>query len=98
MVASLRRNFSSDTLVAGQTTSFNKVKVQRSDDDLKNRILKLVLPRRSATTVLQNWVDEGRRVSLPELRRISKVLLKRQRFKHALEVFFCYIYFLFGKF
>lgn len=86
IVASLSRNFSSDALLEGKTTSFSVVKVYRSDDDLKIRILKLVLSQRSATTVLQNWVDEGRRVSLPELRRISKVLLKRRRVEHALEV------------
>ncbi|GMP45812.1 hypothetical protein CsSME_00014195 [Camellia sinensis var. sinensis] len=56
------------------------------NDDLKNRVLGLVFPRRSATIVLQNWVDEGHKVSIFELRRISTQLMKFQRYKHALEV------------
>ncbi|GMP45814.1 hypothetical protein CsSME_00014195 [Camellia sinensis var. sinensis] len=57
------------------------------NDDLKNRVLGLVFPRRSATIVLQNWVDEGHKVSIFELRRISTQLMKFQRYKHALEIF-----------
>ncbi|XP_027179284.1 pentatricopeptide repeat-containing protein At5g27460-like [Coffea eugenioides] len=47
------------------TESFNKAhKIDKDDGGgggcLKTRILKLVYPRRSATAVLQNWVEEGR--------------------------------------
>ncbi|KAM7518529.1 hypothetical protein LguiB_017491 [Lonicera macranthoides] len=55
-------------------------------DDLRARLLKLIFPRRSATTVLQSWVDEGRKVSVLELRRISKKLMNYRRYKHALEM------------
>ncbi|KAK9166239.1 hypothetical protein Scep_001430 [Stephania cephalantha] len=56
------------------------------DDDLKSRIFRLRLPKRSATTALQNWVAEGNRVTISELRNIGKELRKRQRYKHALEI------------
>ncbi|XP_076888726.1 pentatricopeptide repeat-containing protein At5g27460-like [Bidens hawaiensis] len=43
-------------------------------------------PRRTATSVLQNWVGEGRKVSIYDLREISNQLVRRRRYKHALEV------------
>ncbi|KAK8568330.1 hypothetical protein V6N13_106253 [Hibiscus sabdariffa] len=55
-------------------------------DDLKSRIFRLRLPKRSATTVIEKWVGEGNRVSISDLRQISKDLRKFQRFKHALEI------------
>lgn len=65
------------------------------NNDLWARISGLVFPRRSATMVLQKWVDEGNRVSGSELRRISKQLVKFKRYKHALEVFvwcfYCFV-------
>lgn len=84
------RHFSSETISKLSSESFNKAhKIDKDDDGgggLKTRILKLVYPRRSATAVLQNWVEEGSgRVSVSELRCISRLLVKRQRFKHALE-------------
>ncbi|KAL8252787.1 hypothetical protein R6Q59_036480 [Mikania micrantha] len=54
--------------------------------DLKSKLLSLVHPRRSATSVLQNWASEGRKVSIYDLRGISKQLVQRGRCKHALEV------------
>ncbi|MBA0698741.1 hypothetical protein Goari_000437, partial [Gossypium aridum] len=57
-------------------------------DDLRSRIFRLRLPKRSATTVIEKWVGEGNRVSISDLRQISKDLRKSQRFKHALEVYF----------
>ncbi|PPR88385.1 hypothetical protein GOBAR_AA32305 [Gossypium barbadense] len=54
-------------------------------DDLRSRIFQLRLPKRSATTVIEKWVGEGNRVSISDLRQISKDLRKSQRFKHALE-------------
>ncbi|XP_057978195.1 pentatricopeptide repeat-containing protein At5g09450, mitochondrial [Malania oleifera] len=56
------------------------------NDDLKSRIFRLRLPKRSATNVLQRWVHEGNRITLSELRHISKELRKSQRHKHALEI------------
>ncbi|KAH1030965.1 hypothetical protein J1N35_043139 [Gossypium stocksii] len=55
-------------------------------DDLRSRIFRLRLPKRSATTVIEKWVGEGNRVSISDLRQISKDLRKSQRFKHALEI------------
>lgn len=55
-------------------------------DDLRSRIFQLRLPKRSATTVIEKWVGEGNRVSISDLRQISKDLRKSQRFKHALEI------------
>ncbi|KAJ4967483.1 hypothetical protein NE237_019332 [Protea cynaroides] len=55
-------------------------------DDLKSRILRLRFPKRSATAAIQKWVGEGNKVTLSELRQISKHLRKSQRYKHALEI------------
>uniref|UniRef100_A0A6N2LVU0 Protein kinase domain-containing protein n=1 Tax=Salix viminalis TaxID=40686 RepID=A0A6N2LVU0_SALVM len=59
---------------------------KENEDDLKGRIFRLRLPKRSATNVIEKWVREGNAVSASELRHISKELRKSQRFKHALEV------------
>ncbi|WMV10993.1 hypothetical protein MTR67_004378 [Solanum verrucosum] len=54
--------------------------------DLKKRILKVVSSGVNPTrSVLENWVDEGRRVCLNELRVIIRQLMKRRRFGPALE-------------
>ncbi|CAM8967661.1 unnamed protein product [Rhodiola kirilowii] len=52
------------------------------DDDLKSRILRLRLPKRSAMNVIQKWVNEGNGVTDSQLRQISKELRKCQRYKH----------------
>ncbi|GAV66793.1 PPR domain-containing protein [Cephalotus follicularis] len=57
-----------------------------SKGDLKREILRLRYPRRSATAVIQNWVNEGHKITVPELRYISSQLVKTKRFKHALEI------------
>ncbi|EXB57865.1 hypothetical protein L484_001062 [Morus notabilis] len=54
-------------------------------DDVKSRIFRLRLPKRSATNVLQRWISEGNQISISELRQISKDLRKSHRYKHALE-------------
>ncbi|XP_017224208.1 pentatricopeptide repeat-containing protein At5g09450, mitochondrial [Daucus carota subsp. sativus] len=59
---------------------------QESVDDLKSRIFRVRLPKRSVTNVLQNWVSEGREIGVSELRKITKELRQSQRFKHALEL------------
>ncbi|KAF8404672.1 hypothetical protein HHK36_009560 [Tetracentron sinense] len=56
------------------------------EDDIKSRIFRLRFPKRSATTVLQKWIGEGNKLTISELRQISKELRKSQRYKHALEV------------
>lgn len=56
------------------------------DDDLRSRILRLRLPKRSATNVLQKWVLQGNSIPVSELRDISKELRSSQRYKHALEI------------
>ena len=55
-------------------------------DDLRSRIFRLRLPKRSATNILQKWVLEGNTIVVSELRDISKELRRSERFKHALEV------------
>ncbi|KAG7554684.1 Pentatricopeptide repeat [Arabidopsis suecica] len=62
--------------------------VQESEekDDLKSRIFRLRLPKRSATTVLEKWVGEGNQITINQLREISKELRRTRRYKHALEV------------
>ncbi|KAH7865364.1 hypothetical protein Vadar_005652 [Vaccinium darrowii] len=57
-----------------------------ADDDLKSRIFRLRLPKRSATTVLQKWASEGREITASDLRLISRELRNSRRFKHALEI------------
>ncbi|KAI3961328.1 hypothetical protein MKX01_007042 [Papaver californicum] len=59
---------------------------QENDDNLKTRLFKLRFPKRSATTAIQKWVNEGNQVTLPELRQLAKDLNKYHRFKHALEI------------
>ncbi|KAK1402358.1 Pentatricopeptide repeat-containing protein [Heracleum sosnowskyi] len=59
---------------------------QESVDDLKSRIFRVRLPKRSVTNVLQNWVNEGHQISISDLRKITKELRQSQRFKHALEL------------
>ncbi|XP_059297074.1 pentatricopeptide repeat-containing protein At5g09450, mitochondrial [Lycium ferocissimum] len=59
---------------------------EENQDDLKSRIFSLRLPKRSATNVLQRWVNEGRQIEISDLRYISKELRKSRKFKHALEI------------
>ncbi|CAI9116200.1 OLC1v1017289C1 [Oldenlandia corymbosa var. corymbosa] len=85
------RYFSSVTISNGKTLKLGKAhEIGNGGNDggqLKARILKVVNPRRSAQAVLQKWVDGGGGwVSISELRSISKMLLNRRRFKHALEI------------
>ncbi|WCJ18818.1 Pentatricopeptide repeat-containing protein At5g09450 mitochondrial [Euphorbia peplus] len=62
------------------------VEDSNEDDDLRCRIFRLRLPKRSATNIIQKWINEGNSVTAAELRNISKELRKYQRFKHALEI------------
>ncbi|KAJ0024568.1 hypothetical protein Pint_08414 [Pistacia integerrima] len=56
------------------------------DGELESNILSLKFPWRSATTVIQNWVDSGHGITISELRFIYRKLLKFKRYKHALEI------------
>ncbi|XP_062078878.1 pentatricopeptide repeat-containing protein At5g27460 isoform X2 [Humulus lupulus] len=58
----------------------------RTKNDFKGKILRLKYPSGCATTVLQNWVDHGYKVSFHELRRFSTQLLKLNRHDHALQI------------
>lgn len=60
-------------------------------DDLKSRIFRVRLPKRSVTNVLQRWVGEGNQITISDLRTISKDLRKSHRYKHAFEVH-CVLY------
>ncbi|CAA2950954.1 Hypothetical predicted protein [Olea europaea subsp. europaea] len=55
-------------------------------DDLKSRIFRLRLPKRSATNILQKWTSEGNKITISDLRSISRDLRKSHRYKHALEI------------
>ncbi|KVH87901.1 pentatricopeptide repeat-containing protein At5g27460 [Cynara cardunculus var. scolymus] len=76
------RGISSNTLSAFPSQPSKET----NNIDLVNQLLFLKYPRRSATNVLQNWVSEGRKVSIYDLRHISKQLVRHGRYKHALEV------------
>lgn len=70
----------------GTETLDDPVPNPQSGDDLKGRIFRLRLPKRSATNIIQKWVSEGNFVTLSELRHISRELRKSHRYKHALEI------------
>jgi hypothetical protein len=81
----LSRFLSSET----QTSEFLEESLNsQENDDLRSRIFRLRLPKRSATNILDRWVGEGNQITISELRQISKELRKFQRYKHALEVRF----------
>uniref|UniRef100_A0ACD5V7D3 Uncharacterized protein n=1 Tax=Avena sativa TaxID=4498 RepID=A0ACD5V7D3_AVESA len=60
--------------------------VAGEDDDLRSRVFRLRLAKRSATEALDRWASEGRAAPAPELRRIARDLSRARRYKHALEV------------
>nr|XP_011458411.1 PREDICTED: pentatricopeptide repeat-containing protein At5g09450, mitochondrial isoform X2 [Fragaria vesca subsp. vesca] len=66
--------------------SFCSGALSQEIDDLKSRILRVRLPKRSVTNVLERWVHQGNQITISELRQISKELRMSQRHKHALEV------------
>ncbi|KAK9270248.1 hypothetical protein L1049_025825 [Liquidambar formosana] len=95
-LASLRRISPPPLTLFGTPTSWRPISSRTSPvdildessitHDLTSRMFRLKFSRRSATTVLQNWVDEGHKVKVSEFRRISRQLMKSQRYKHALEI------------
>ena len=58
----------------------------KPEGDLRSRIFRLRFPKRSATEAVERWVEEGGKVSVQELRQITRELRRAQRYKHALEV------------
>uniref|UniRef100_A0A0D9W5M9 Pentacotripeptide-repeat region of PRORP domain-containing protein n=1 Tax=Leersia perrieri TaxID=77586 RepID=A0A0D9W5M9_9ORYZ len=57
------------------------------EEDLRGRIFRLRLAKRSATEALERWAGEGRAApAAAELRRIARDLSRSRRYKHALEV------------
>ncbi|KAF5731922.1 pentatricopeptide repeat-containing protein [Tripterygium wilfordii] len=79
----VRRCLSTD---AGRSEIEDEEAIFMEKDDLRSRIFRLRLPKRSASNVIQRWVSEGKPVTIFELRQISKDLRKSQRYKHALEI------------
>ncbi|KAJ1271253.1 hypothetical protein BS78_06G115000 [Paspalum vaginatum] len=59
---------------------------EEDGDDLRGRIFRLGLAKRSATAALEKWSGEGRAAPAAELRRIARDLSRVRRYKHALEV------------
>ncbi|XP_077214323.1 pentatricopeptide repeat-containing protein At5g09450, mitochondrial-like isoform X3 [Tasmannia lanceolata] len=80
----LPRPFSSGAFKIDESPSPSDSSV--SDEDLKTRIFRLRFPKRSATTVLDRWVGEGKKITISELRQIAKDLRKSQRYNHALQI------------
>ncbi|XP_019425882.1 PREDICTED: pentatricopeptide repeat-containing protein At5g09450, mitochondrial [Lupinus angustifolius] len=79
--------FMSSGAVSSDFVDESSSSVVEDGDDLKSRILRLRLPKRSATNILQKWVLEGNPpITAPQLRDISKDLRRSQRYKHALEI------------
>ncbi|CAI9765385.1 unnamed protein product [Fraxinus pennsylvanica] len=72
------------TTIREEHADYNTEEGQK--DDLKSRIFRLRLPKRSATNILQKWISEGNKISTSDLRSISRDLRTSHRYKHALEV------------
>lgn len=81
--SNISRSFSSSVLTG---ECIEESPIPEEKDDLKSRIFRLRLPKRSATNVLEKWVHEGNQITIYELRQISKELRNYRRFKHALEI------------
>lgn len=81
------RNCGFSRLLSSGASSTDLVEDYVENDDLKSRIFRLRQPKRSATNVIQKWINEGNQITISQLRLISKDLRKSQRYKHALEVF-----------
>lgn len=75
------KSYSADAAIGGSLVDESEEK-----DDLKSRIFRLRLPKRSVTTVLEKWAGEGNQITVNELREISRELRRTRRYKHALEV------------
>ncbi|XP_004501675.1 pentatricopeptide repeat-containing protein At5g27460 isoform X2 [Cicer arietinum] len=54
--------------------------------NLKSLIAGFKPSKRSPLPVLQNWIDQGNKISQSELKFISRTLIKSKRYNHAFEV------------
>uniref|UniRef100_A0A5B7BC17 Pentatricopeptide repeat-containing protein n=1 Tax=Davidia involucrata TaxID=16924 RepID=A0A5B7BC17_DAVIN len=86
LIRSLSSSASTSELLLDKPQNFADEENESGNDDLKSRVFRLRLPKRSAANVLQKWVSEGNQVTISDLRHISKELRKSQRYKHALEI------------
>ncbi|VFQ65040.1 unnamed protein product [Cuscuta campestris] len=82
VATSWRRNLSSRSLPVDETASSGERR-RGTSDELRRRIFNSSW---STTAVLRNWVNQGRKASASELRPVSRLLIKRRRFKQALEI------------
>eukprot|EP01018_Ginkgo_biloba_P007810 Gb_14577 [translate_table: standard] len=72
--------------VSSKASSVGNVsEAETEPDTLYRRLSRLGNPRLSATSVLERWIQEGRKVKKWELQRIIKQLRRYRRYKHALE-------------
>ncbi|GMY07008.1 pentatricopeptide repeat-containing protein At5g27460 [Fagus crenata] len=55
-------------------------------NELVREIFRLKSPKRSVIALLQNRFEQGHKLSVSELRRISRQLLNSKRYEHALEI------------
>ncbi|GAB2292022.1 hypothetical protein Dimus_026270 [Dionaea muscipula] len=81
----IKYQYSSDALRSTETLDESLSSTESSPDDLKSRIFRLRLPKRSATVVIDKWVSEGNQLTISQLRSISMELRGSRRYKHALE-------------
>ncbi|KAI3877592.1 hypothetical protein MKX03_037725 [Papaver bracteatum] len=56
---------SSSGSISSITNHIEEEESSENDDNLKTRLFKLRFPKRSATTSIQNWINEGNQVTLP---------------------------------
>ncbi|GER55554.1 pentatricopeptide repeat-containing protein [Striga asiatica] len=75
-----------ETITAAHAEIVDDFPEEEEKDDLKSRIFRLRLPKRSVTTVLEKWVGEGNEITISDLRSISRDLRISHRYKHALEI------------
>ncbi|GLU16117.1 hypothetical protein SLE2022_325670 [Rubroshorea leprosula] len=84
LFAATRRLISS---VASPTHAVNKpLREATTKETLWSTILKLKSPTQRATTVLQNWIESGNKVTVTELRCVLRQLKISRRYHHALEI------------
>ncbi|GAU32488.1 hypothetical protein TSUD_316950 [Trifolium subterraneum] len=69
-----------------RTHADSRSSVFSDKQNLKSLISGFKPSSRNPLPVLQNWVDQGNKLSPSELRRISRTLIKSKRYNHAFEV------------
>ncbi|KAI4322665.1 hypothetical protein L6164_022337 [Bauhinia variegata] len=79
-------NLSQVSVALFYSVSTNPLQSASSIDSLFLRISRAGDPRVSMTPILNQWIKEGRDVNQSELQRIIRILKKRHRYTHALQV------------